>query len=285
MDLMLKGKRALVTGSTAGIGAEIARILAAEGASVVVHGRNEERANKLVSEIRTGGHTAAFALGDLTNDSDAEHVALEAEKAFGGIDILINNAGGYPLSGWWDTPPEVWLETYNTDVVAGVRLTRLLVPKMIKQGWGRVIQIASSAATGGTANFFPQYASAKAAQLRLASNLAIELANTGVTSNVLSPGPVATETFRELYIERARKEGRSTKWEDVEKWWINQFIPDFPLQRLMTPKEIANMAAFLASPCADAITGADFIVDGGEVISGFRRQQSHPHAPVHSALN
>ena len=276
MDLNLKGKRAIVTGSTAGIGAEIARVLAAEGASVVVHGRNAERANKFAAEIRAEGGAVAVALGELTDDGEAERVAREAEKAFGGVDILVNNAGSYPITAWWDTPPDVWLETYNTDVVAGVRLVKLLVPGMIERGWGRVIQIASRAATQGTANFFPQYSSAKAGQLRIASSLAMELARTGVTSNAISPGAVATDTFKDLYIQRARKEGRSTDWADVEQWWIEQFMPGVPVARMLTPREIADLAAFLASPSADAITGCDFVIDGGLGIAGFKRQPSHP---------
>jgi 3-oxoacyl-[acyl-carrier protein] reductase len=279
MDLNLNGKRALVTGSTAGIGAEIVRVLAAEGASVVIHGRNAERANNVAAEIRAAGGAVAVALGELTNDGEAGRVAREAESAFGGLDILVNNAGGYPITGWWNTPADVWLETYNTDVVAGVRLVKALVPGMIERGWGRVIQIASRAATQGTANFFPQYASAKAGQLRIASSLAVELAGTGVTSNAISPGAVATETFKKLYTERARDEGRSTEWDDVARAWIDQFMPGIPLARLLTPREVADITAFLASPCAAAITGSDIIIDGGLGITGFKRQPSHPPKP------
>jgi 3-oxoacyl-[acyl-carrier protein] reductase len=276
MDLNLEGKRALVTGSTAGIGAEIARVLAAEGASVVIHGRNAERAQKFAAELRKLGGAIAVTLGELTDDGVAERVAQQAESAFGGVDILINNAGSYPITSWWDTPPEVWLETYNADVVAGVRLVKMLVPGMIDRGWGRVIQMASRAATQGTANFFPQYSSAKAAQLRIASSLAVELAGTGVTSNAISPGAVATETFKQLYTEQAKKEGRSTDWDDVARWWIDHFMPGIPLGRMITPREVADLAVFLASPCADAITGSDFIVDGGLGITGFKRQPSRP---------
>jgi 3-oxoacyl-[acyl-carrier protein] reductase len=276
MELNLKTKRALVTGSTAGIGAETARVLAAEGASVVIHGRNADGAEKTAEELRGAGAEVAIVLGDLTDDQETLRVAHEAASAFGGIDILINNAGSYPITAWWDTPAEVWLETYNLDVVAGVRLVKALVPPMIERGWGRVIQVASRAATQGTANFFPQYASAKAAQLRIASTLAVELAGTGVTSNAISPGAVATDTFKKLYTDQAREAGRSTDWNDVERWWIDHFMPGIPIGRIMTPKEIADVAAFLASPLADAITGSDIIVDGGLGITGFIRQSSQP---------
>jgi NAD(P)-dependent dehydrogenase (short-subunit alcohol dehydrogenase family) len=135
----------------------------------------------------------------------------------------------------------------------------------------------------GNGELFPQYASAKAGQLRVASSLAVELAGTGVTSNAISPGAVATDTFKHLYTEQARKEGRSTDWEDVARWWIDHFMPGIPLGRMITPREIADLAAFLASPCADAITGSDFIIDGGLGITGFRRQPSQPPKTVAQA--
>lgn len=279
MELNLRGKRALVTGSTAGIGAEIARVLATESVSVVVHGRNREHADAIAAEIRSAGGAVATALGDLTKDDEAQRVAHDAESAFGGIDILVNNAGSYPITSWWNTPSDIWLETYNTDVVAGVRLIKWLVPAMVERRWGRVIQIASRAATQGTANFFPQYSSAKAAELRIASSLAVELAGTGVTANAVSPGAVATDTFKELYTNRARAEGRSTNWADVERAWIDQFMPGIPLPRLLTPREIADTTVFLASPLADAITGCDLIIDGGLGVTGFNRQPSQVPKP------
>ena len=97
-----------------------------------------------------------------------------------------------------------------------------------------------------------------------------------MTSNVISPGAVATDTFKALYTERARDENRSTSWPDVERWWIEQFMPEIAVERLLTPREIADMVAFLTSPKADAITGADFVVDGGLGVTGFKRQPSQP---------
>jgi 3-oxoacyl-[acyl-carrier protein] reductase len=234
------------------------------------------RSGRTKSPRRFALRAANVVLGDLTDDRDAERVAREAEAAFGGLDILVNNAGTYPLSGWWDTSPEVWLETYQTDVVAGVRLIKSLVRGMIKRGWGRVIQIASRAGTQITGNYFPQYAGAKAAQTNIARSLAVELAGTGVTSNSIGPGAVETDTFKDLYTQRARKEGRSTDWNHIERWFIDGFMPGLPLARLITAREVADMAAFLASPRADAVTGSDFVIDGGLGITGFKRQPSQP---------
>lgn len=274
MDLKLKGKRALITGSSAGIGAEIARVLAEEGVFVVVHGRNAEHANKVADDICIAGGQAKVVLGDINTNEGAAQIAADAEAALGGVDILINNAGSYPLTGWWDTPPETWLETYNTDVVAGVRLIRLLVPAMVERGWGRIIMVSSAAATMVPANYFPPYAGAKAAQTHIAGSLAVELTGSGVTANVVSPGPVATETFKENYTEQAAQAGRSTDWNDIQQWYIDSFMPGTPVNRLTTTREIADMVAFLSSPRADATTGADFFVDGGVSATGFKRQPS-----------
>ncbi|MFM0632321.1 SDR family NAD(P)-dependent oxidoreductase [Paraburkholderia xenovorans] len=275
MDLGLHGKRALVTGSSAGIGAETACVLAHEGASVVVHGLFKEEAEAVATKIKQAGGKAIAISGDLTKTEDIEQIARDATSAFGGIDILINNAGTYPISGWWKSSPENWMETDHLDVVSGIRLVQLLVPGMVERGWGRVIQLASTAAVpSGTANFFPQYASAKAAQLRAASALAVELTGTGVTSNAINPGAVGTETFLSLYRERAKAAGFSTDAEGIGRWFIQNYMPDLPLGRLLRPREIADMAAFLASSCSDAITGAEFCVDGGLAIHGFIRQIS-----------
>src|ERR1700719_3781393 len=141
MDLYLTGKRALISGSSSGIGAECARRLAAEGCQVVIHGRHRERAEATAEDIRKAGGQAAVTTGDLERDEDANRVAADALKAFGGIDILVNNAG-LLIRGdnpdWTTVPPSDWLRSFNINVVAAVRLAQKLVPPMIERGWGRV---------------------------------------------------------------------------------------------------------------------------------------------------
>jgi NAD(P)-dependent dehydrogenase (short-subunit alcohol dehydrogenase family) len=149
MDLALAGKRALVTGSSSGIGAEIARMLAAEGVSVVVHGRDQARTQAVATEIETAGGQAAMALGDLTSDHGASAVIAAARRAFGGIDILVNNFGGSASvthRTWFDAPLEEWAENYRHNVLAAVRMIQAFVPEMRGRRWGRVIQISSTAA-------------------------------------------------------------------------------------------------------------------------------------------
>lgn len=134
----LRGKRALVTGSSAGIGAGIARMLAAEGVSVVVHGRNQGRADQVAGEIRAAGGQAATAIGDLCRDAEATGVASAAAAAFGGIDILVNNAGGrgpQAANAWFDLTAADWLDTFDISVVSAVRLIRLLAGPMRERGW------------------------------------------------------------------------------------------------------------------------------------------------------
>ncbi|MDP2013463.1 MAG: SDR family NAD(P)-dependent oxidoreductase, partial [Actinomycetota bacterium] len=149
MDLDLANRRVLVTGSSSGIGTGIAQEFAAEGALVVVHGRNEERANAVADGIRAAGGQAAVAVGDLSNNEGASAVAQAALAAFGGIDILINNAGGGSEIAedvsFFKMTPEDLIYTYEANTVAAFRLIQALVPAMRERGWGRVINIASAA--------------------------------------------------------------------------------------------------------------------------------------------
>lgn len=198
MDLKLEGKRTLVTGSSTGIGKGIAKVLAKEGALVAVHGRNEERTNEVAEEIVAKGGKAFVAIGDLATEKGALQVANKALTALGGVDILVNNAGIYGNSGWMDTTPDDWTRIYNVNVVSMVRLIRHLVPRMKKQRWGRIIQIAS----GEAMQPFPQmpdYAATKVVNVNMTVSLAKELAETGITVNTISPGIIVAYERRFSY--------------------------------------------------------------------------------------
>jgi 3-oxoacyl-[acyl-carrier protein] reductase len=135
MDLRLTGRRVLVTGSSSGIGEGIAKSLAREGASIVVHGRNEKAAKRVQHEIDAEGGKAIIAIGDLSTDEGAKRVAETALTELGAIDILVNNAGAYEVRGWADTTPTQWLDVFNQNVVSMVRVIRLLVPQMRQLGF------------------------------------------------------------------------------------------------------------------------------------------------------
>jgi 3-oxoacyl-[acyl-carrier protein] reductase len=208
MDLQLNDKRALVTGSTSGIGAEIARMLAQEGVKVVVHGRNRDRAQAVIDEIKAKGGQAA-ALGDLMIADGAQAVINAAEQAFGGIDILVSNAGGSDsdsASPWFEASVEEWAASYRQNTLPAVQLAQAFVPAMRERGWGRVIQISSRNAIQAYAEFGP-YGAAKAAVNNLTLSLSKALAGTGVTSNGIMPGLIATPLADPWFMELAKQQG------------------------------------------------------------------------------
>lgn len=266
MDLQLTGKRALITGSSSGIGAGIAKTLAREGAIVAIQGRREAAARSVAEAIRAEGGKAFVVLGDLSSDTHAARVAIEAQEALGGVDILINNAGAFPLTGWWDSTPEQWVELYNQNVVSMVRLIQVLVPPMKEAKWGRVIQIASGVGTSVPA-FMANYSVTKAANIALTVSLAKELAETGITVNTVSPGPVVSDGFRDMALQIAKAQGWDTADPaEIEKR-IEQGMMKTPIGRLGQVADIADLVTFLASPLAGNIHGSNFRSDGGYVPS------------------
>jgi 3-oxoacyl-[acyl-carrier protein] reductase len=186
VDLELTGRRALVTGSRSGIGEAIATTLAAEGATVVVHGRRQEAACRVVDAIVAADGQALPAIADLRTDDEVERLAEQIHETLGGIDILVNNAGSYANRTWWTATSADWLALYDANVVPTVRLVRALVPAMRDRGFGRVIQLASGEATQPFA-FMPHYAAAKASLVNLTVSLAQELAGSGVTASTRQP--------------------------------------------------------------------------------------------------
>lgn len=265
MDLQLQDKRALVTGSSSGIGEAIAHNLAREGAIVVVNGRKESEVKRVVEEIKASGGKAFAAVGDLMLEDGARKVADTALSSAGGIDILINNAAkfdGFDRS-WMEISAETWLDMYNVNVVSVVRLVHFLVPQMKQHSWGRIIQNSSSLAVRPFA-FQPDYEASKAAMLNLTVSLSNELANTGITVNSVSPGLIATEIVKQTLYEMAESKGWGNGWLEIEpqatqEVWAN------PTGRLGTAEDVANCVTFLSSPLADYVNGVNLRIDGGGV--------------------
>jgi NAD(P)-dependent dehydrogenase (short-subunit alcohol dehydrogenase family) len=264
MDLGLQGKRALVTGSTSGIGAATVRLLAAEGAWVIVHGRNTERANAIKAEIESAGGKAAIAIGDLAADEPAARALSAALDAFGGVDILVNNLGHFePFAPvWTDATPADFAKTYEANVIAAVRAIRAVLPGMKEKAWGRIINIASGAYTQPPPDW-PTYGPSKAALVNLSVGLARALPLTGVTVNTISPGNVLTEQM----MGNLPKIGAAEGWPEtdiyaIERRFVAEKWPN-PVGRMGRSDEIAALIAFLASEHAGYITGTNYRIDGG----------------------
>jgi NAD(P)-dependent dehydrogenase (short-subunit alcohol dehydrogenase family) len=266
MDLKLAGKRALVTGSSSGLGEAIVKALAAEGVAVVVHGRNEDRANAVAESIRAGGGKAEIALGDLATDAGAD-AATAAALAGGPIDILVNNAGILPFASWLESTPELWQQTYNNNVVSSVRMIQRLVPAMRDRHWGRVIQIGGGLAQQPQAAG-SQYSATLAARHNLAASLARELKDSGVTSNVVSPGAILTDQNRPMLVHMAQTQNLGENLDEVERMMAQTIAPN-DVGRFGRPEEIAGAVVYLASAMADYISGVVLRVDGGAIRSAF----------------
>jgi NAD(P)-dependent dehydrogenase (short-subunit alcohol dehydrogenase family) len=266
MDLRLQEKRALVTGSTAGLGEAIAKFLASEGVAVVVHGRNEERAAAVAQDISSSGGAADVVLGDLTADDGPAQVCAAA-LAGGPVDILVNNAGEYSHRSWSDASKEDWLEAYGVNVVAGVLLAQGLIPQMRERGWGRIVQIGGGLAQQPLETY-PHYGAALAARHNLAVSLARELKDSGITSNVVAPGAIRVPALEELLLTVAKDFDWGDQWEDIERGAVRDIAPN-DTGRFGTPEEVAAAVAYLCSPLADYVSGATIRIDGGSVRAAF----------------
>jgi 3-oxoacyl-[acyl-carrier protein] reductase len=265
MDLRLRGKRALVTGSSSGIGAAIASTLAGEGVLIIVHGRDAKRGNDVVENIVAKGGVASLVLGDVSNESGANAVAVAANKIYDGVDIVVNNAGGpseeKPGLGIFDLSPRDWLDTYSRNVISTMQLCNYFTPQMKARGWGRFIQITSGLAESPR-GLQGDYTASKAALNNFTFNLSRALANSGVTVNGISPGMTITPMLEQWLSSMAAANGLG---HDVAKGeeFVLKHVVHLTVARLGLPSDIANAVAFVASPLADYINGTTLRIDGG----------------------
>lgn len=264
MDLKLGGKIALVTGSSKGIGEGIAKGLAREGATVIVHGRNKTSTEEVAHDIVTQGGHAYSVVGDLTNDDDVHKLVDATQALVKPVEILVNNAGGSGESeDWTTTRPETWASGYDRNVLAAVRVTARLLPNMRAAKWGRIVNISSMAAMMAPAKR-PDYGAAKAAMIAMTASLAKEVAKDGITANTVSPGTIHSDRLDEGFRKVAAGQGLASDapWTEIEKIVLPMFA-EVPMGRAGTLEEIADAIAFLVSPRASYITGANLRLDGG----------------------
>lgn len=259
MQIDLKGRTALVTGSTQGIGAAIAAGLAGSGARVGVNGRSSGRVQEAVDRMR--GEVPGADLVPVAADVTTDGGARQAVDALGQVDILVNNLGVFESADPLEISDEEWRRYFDVNVLSAVRLTRLVLPGMTERGWGRVQYIASDSAVVIPAEMI-HYGMSKTALLAVSRGFAKQAAGTGVTVNSVIAGPTHTggvEDFVHQLVDR------DLPWDEAQRAFMRQHRPQSLLQRLIEPEEIAHMVVYLASDQASATTGGALRVDGGYV--------------------
>jgi NAD(P)-dependent dehydrogenase (short-subunit alcohol dehydrogenase family) len=259
MDLQLIDKTALVTGSTAGIGLEIGRRLAVEGAKVILTGRDRAKLDRAVEDIRASG--GANVRGVLADASTAEGAAALL-KAAPRLDVLVNNLGIYEIKSFAEITDEDWRRYFEVNVLGGVRLAREYLPGMLERNWGRIIFISSESALL-TPSAMIHYGMTKTAQLAVSRGLAELTKGTHVTVNSVLPGPTRSagiiDFLKSLASDPEAPPAR------IEAEFFAKARPSSLLQRMIEPEEIASLVAYVASPLSSGTNGAALHVDGGVV--------------------
>jgi NAD(P)-dependent dehydrogenase (short-subunit alcohol dehydrogenase family) len=259
MDLGLRGKRALVTGSTAGIGLAIAKSLAAEGATVWVNGRTQDRVDAALKEV---GVNAKGVVANLATKAGCDTLFGAVDE----VDILANNLGIFENKPFLEIDDPDWLRFFETNVMSGVRVTRQYLPAMLQKKWGRVLFISSESGIHIPEEMV-HYGVTKAAQIALARGIAESVPASGVTVNSLLPGPTESEGVSAIIAKMAKESGKSTV--QVEADFIRDVRPSSLNKRLAKVEEVAAMATYLCSELASATNGAPIRVDGGVVKSAY----------------
>ncbi|HET9154809.1 MAG TPA: SDR family oxidoreductase [Solirubrobacterales bacterium] len=266
MDLGLAGRACVVTGASSGIGRETALQLCSEGAEVLLVARGEERLVAATEEAQRlageAGGAAASLLLDVTDEDAGERMLAAAEERFGSLDVLVNNAGAARWRDLDDVPDADWRAQYELNVMAPLRAMRTAIPPMAERGWGRVVNVCSTAGKRPSAAM-AEYSVAKAAELSLSRLFADRYARTGVLVNAVAPGPVEAEMWMEpggLLDQSVEMSGADSREEALAEAGSKR-----PIGRLAQAEEIAGTIVFLCSERASYVAGAAWSVDGGTV--------------------
>jgi NAD(P)-dependent dehydrogenase (short-subunit alcohol dehydrogenase family) len=258
MDLQLKNKTAFVSGSTQGIGFAIAQSLLAEGATVIINGRSQQRVDAAVAELKKLIPSAKVSgvPADFSKTEDVKQLIAKLPD----IDILVNNAGIFEPKPFVDITDEDWLRFYEVNVLSGVRLSRHFFPKMIAKNWGRIIFISSESAINIPEEMI-HYGMTKTAQLSVSRGLAELTKGTGVTVNSVLPGPTKSEGVEEFVKQLASTQKVTPQ--EAEQNFFKTARPTSLLQRFASVQEVANLVTYVASPLSSGTNGSALRVDGG----------------------
>jgi 3-oxoacyl-[acyl-carrier protein] reductase len=262
MDLGLSGRACAVTGASSGIGRETARQLCAESASVLLIGRDEARLSDAAEEAAAAGGRAEGLVLDVTDTDAGERLLAAASERFGRLDVLVNNAGSARWRHLDEVPDEDWYAQHELSVMAPMRAMRAAAPAMAERGWGRIVNVCSTAGKRPSAAM-PEYSVAKAAELSLSRLFADRYARSGVLVNAICPGPVASEMWMDeggLLDQSHAMSGAASREEALAETAGKR-----PIGRLAEVGEIAAAIVFLCSERASYVSGAAWSVDGGTV--------------------
>ena len=257
MDLNLINQTALVTGSTGGIGFEIARRLAVEGADVIISGRGKEKVDAAVARIKDSGCISVRGVVADVTTADGAAALLDAA---GRVDILVNNLGIYESKAFSEITDDDWMRFFEVNVVSGARLARAVFPGMLERNQGRIIFVSSEAALSVPHDMI-HYAVTKTAQLTISRGLAELTKGTKVTVNSVMPGPTRADGIESFL--RSQASNPSAAIESIEAEFFARARASSLLQRMIEPGEIASLVVYLASPLASATNGAALRVEGG----------------------
>ena len=244
--MLLKNQVAIVTGATRGIGKSVAITLAQQGASLVINGTNESLLSQLNLEIENLGSKCCIQLGDIADSATATKIVNKAEENFGRVDILVNNAGINMRTPTLEMQLDDWQRVINVNLNGTLYCCMAVLPLMIQQKYGKIVNVSSSTAKTPHRNASPSYGASKAAVNYLTQHLALEMAKYNISVNAVCPGPVETDM--------------STQWTAE---YHQQVLSRIPLGKLGTPKNVADSVLFLASSMSDFITGETININGG----------------------
>ncbi|MCS7233785.1 MAG: SDR family oxidoreductase [Synergistetes bacterium] len=244
--MLLKGKVAIITGASRGIGKAIALVFAQHGAFLVINGTKGELLEKLRDEIRSMGRKCIIQVGDVSDPDTGVKLAKSAFDEFGHIDILVNNAGIITRTTTLDTEPEEWRRIIEVNLSGTFYCCKAVLPYMINQKYGKIINISSTRGKAPHPNASPAYGASKAGIIYLTRHLALEMGKYNIYVNAICPGPIETEMV--------------STW---ERDYRDQVISKIPLGKLGLPEDVANLVLFLASDMSNFITGEAININGG----------------------